>query len=99
MGMVLVGTIFFFGEVVSAGRHHQTLAIHYNVYVGIDDVRVWEWNLLLPLGCFLITGINLFFAYIFYRRDPQVATSLLLFSGLACIPWMFFLFYLTVLNR
>ena len=96
---VLIGTGYFLEQVLTIGRHHQTLAVHYNVYVGIDDVRSWQWSLFLPLGWLVVTAINLFCSYIFYRRDPQVALSLLLFSGLTCIPWMAFLFYLTVLNR
>jgi hypothetical protein len=97
--VVIGGTIFFVGETIAIGRHHPTLAIHYNVYVGIDDVRPWQWGLLLPLGWFLFSTINTMIAYVFYRRDPQAAMSLLLFTALACIPWISFLFYLTVLNR
>lgn len=81
------------------GQRHQTLAFHYNVYVGIDDVRAWEWSLLLPLGWIGFVGANMVFAYTIYRRDPQAALSLLVFAGLSCLPWMAFLFYLTVLNR
>ena len=96
---VLAGTIYVVGQVIAGSRHHETMATHYNVYVGIDNVSVWQWSLLFPLGWMLIVAFNVFLSYIFYRRDPQAATSLLLFSALACIPWMVFLFYLMVLNR
>ena len=99
IAIVVLGTVYFTGQVIRMGQRHQTLAFHYNVYVGIDDVRPWQWSLLLPLGWALLVGANLVFAYTLYRRDPEAALSLLIFALLSGVPWMAFLFYLTVVNR
>ncbi|MBP7133957.1 hypothetical protein KBA73_01955 [Patescibacteria group bacterium] len=99
VAVMVIAILFFSEQVIAMGRHHETLAVHYNVYVGIDNVQRWQWSLLLPLGWCLFTLSDIGLAYVTYRRDREAAVSLLVFAGLGGLPWMAFLFYLTVLNR
>ena len=96
--MVVAGTLFFLGKILPMRTHTGTLVLHYNIYLGIDEVRSWMWALLLPSVWLLLTLLDLSVAFGSYRTDKQFAMSLIAFAFFWCLPWIGALFYLTLSN-
>jgi hypothetical protein len=72
--------------------------MHYNIYVGIDDVRGWEWVVALPMVWLVLTLLDITFAFGTYRSDQVLASTLVGLALFWSLPWAIFLFYLTVIN-
>lgn len=96
--LVAAGSAFFLWKVLPTRTHAGTVVLHYNIYVGIDEVRAWTWAFLLPSVWLLLTLIDLAVAYGSYRSDKHFAMSLMTFAFFWCLPWAGALFYLTLSN-
>lgn len=93
----LVGVWFIF-QIFPSARANGTFAYHYNIYVGIDDLRGWWWIFALPGIWVGLTVFDLSVAFGLYRTDSVLASSLFVLSLLWSLPWSVALFYLTVIN-
>lgn len=94
---ILVG-VWFVVQMFPAAHANGTFAYHYNIYVGIDDLRGWRWIFFLPGVWIGLTVVDLLVAYGLYRTDSILASSLILLTLLWSLPWSVALFYLTVIN-
>lgn len=94
---VAVG-LWFIAQILPSARANGTFAYHYNIYVGIDDLRAWWWVFVLPGLWVGLTLIDLILAYGVYRTDVILANSLVTLALLWSLPWCVALFYLTVIN-
>ena len=97
LAMVVLGSSWFLWRVIPH-RQSGTLVLHYNVYLGVDEVRAWEWILLLPGIWFIVSLVDVLCGYGFYHRDPQLAGSLIGLAFFWSVPWMIALYYLTLVN-
>lgn len=89
---------WFVSQVLPAARVNGTFAFHYNIYVGIDDLRGWGWVLVLPVAWLALTLSDILIAFGLYRADQILASSLVGLALLWSLPWAVGLFYLTVIN-
>lgn len=94
---ILVGAAFLW-QVVPSAQNRGSLVYHYNIYLGIDDVRTWWWALALPLAWLLFTLADLVVAYGMYRTDAHYSAALVSFAFAWCLPWAGALFYLSLFN-
>ncbi len=94
---IVVG-IWFIAQVLPSARANGTFAYHYNIYVGIDDLRGWRWIFFLPGVWIGLTAFDLAVAYGLYRTDGILSSSLIILALLWSLPWSVALFYLTVIN-
>lgn len=94
---VAVG-VWFILQVLPSARTNGTFAYHYNIYVGIDDLRAWWWVFVLPGAWVLLTGLDIVLAYGTYRTDVVLSNALAVLALLWSLPWSVALFYLTVIN-
>ncbi len=95
--LTIVVTIFLVKVLPRRGAG-GTLVLHYNVYLGIDEVHDWYWIFLLPGVWLILTLADLFLAYGFYRKDKHLALSLILLAFFWGFPWTATLFYLSLAN-
>lgn len=74
------------------------LTYHYNIYLGVDDVRVWQW-FFVPIGIiFLVQIVNAGVGYGVYRQDKLATRSLLGLSAAITLLWATSLFFLVIIN-
>ncbi len=85
-------------QVLPSARANGTFAFHYNIYVGIDDLRGWGWVFVLPAAWLVLTCADILLAFGIYRADQILASSLVGLALLWSLPWAVALFYLTVIN-
>lgn len=98
-GLILcAGTIFFLIRMVPILHTEETVVVHYNIYLGIDQVRPTYWIFLLPLAWWSLTLIDLVIAYGIYHKDAQLSISLLALALAWSLPWALTLYYLTIVN-
>lgn len=98
VGMSLGMGIWFASQVLPSARANGTFAFHYNIYVGIDDLRGWGWILILPITWLALTLSDILTAFGLYRADQILASTLVGLALLWSLPWAVVLFYLTVIN-
>lgn len=94
---LLVGTAFIF-QVAPATQARGNLVYHYNIYLGIDDVRAWWWAIVLPSVWLGLTLADLVVAYGVYRTDAYASAALVSFAFAWGLPWAGALFYLSLFN-
>ena len=96
--LVVAGSAAFFWRVIPARRAAGTMVIHYNIYLGIDEVRGWGWVFLLPSVWLLLTLVDLWWAFGAYHHDPHLAASLVSLALLSALPCAGALYYLARMN-
>ena len=96
--LVVAMSGFYVWQIFPSVKGRGYFIMHYNLYLGIDDVRNWPWVFVLPIAWLIITLIDLAFAYGVYRLDVHFAVSLALLAFSWSIPWSGALFYLTFMN-
>lgn len=94
----LAASIVFLLTLIPSHVRGGMLVMHYNVYLGIDEVHPWPYIIILPSVWLMMTIADLFIAYGIFRKDPQLAWSLNVLAILFALPWCFALFYLTRMN-
>ena len=92
-----VGGVFL-ASVLPSAQSRGNLVYHYNIYLGIDDVRSWVWVLALPAAWLLFTLGDVAVAYGMYRTDAHLSAALVTFAFAWGFPWALALFYLSLFN-
>ena len=90
LNVILWGALYFKLQPLSYLSDSGQIALHYNIYFGIDKVGSWYYVLAIPLlGLFIIIFNNIL-GYIFYLQDKllshflvfsQTALQLILFAA------------------
>ena len=102
----IIGSILFFAgmttfvlwKLVPIGLRSGVLTFHYNIYLGIDDVRAWKW-IFYPLGGMLaVIVVNSSVALGIYRKNTLGARALLGLVISMCALWGVGIFFLTLVN-
>ncbi|MDO8584029.1 MAG: hypothetical protein Q7R83_02510 [bacterium] len=96
--IVLVVSSWFLWKMIPARKHTGMVIFHYNIYLGVDQMRPWYWIFLLPAGWLLITLLDLILAFGFYYQDAPLANSLVFLSLLFTVPVTMAFFYLLRMN-
>jgi len=96
--MVAAGLVFFLWRVIPQRGKGDTLVLHYNLYMGIDQLGSWLWLLLLPALWVGFLLVDLLLAYGFYQRDQQLALGLVAVALGWNLPWLILLYCLTLVN-
>jgi hypothetical protein len=94
---ILVGGTFLF-QVLPGAQSRGNIVYHYNIYLGIDDVRAWWWAIVLPLVWLVLTLADIAVAYGVYRTDSHFSAALVSFAVAWGLPWAGALFYLSLFN-
>jgi hypothetical protein len=96
--IMIAGTALFLWRMVPLRAQAETVVLHYNLYLGIDDVRSWTWIFFLPAIWLVCTIADLAFAFGLYRTDVHFSLSLTSLAFLWSVPWAAALYYLTLVN-
>ncbi|MFA5185555.1 MAG: hypothetical protein WC551_03650 [Patescibacteria group bacterium] len=98
-GVVIVASsAFFLWRLIPEGLRSGILVLHYNIYLGIDNVQPWQWILALPAGMMAIYLVNIFVALGLYRPDELAAKTLVGFTAALTILWCTGCFFLILIN-
>jgi len=100
IGLLLVSTVsLFLIRVIPVARRDGMAVLHYNIYLGADNVQDWGWTFLLPAVWFVTTLGAWLWAGMAYHRDRHLTYALIAVNLLGCLPWIGALFYLTLVNQ
>lgn len=85
-------------KLLPEGWRSGVITMHYNIYLGIDDVRPWPWIFVVPSSALGATIANILLALgLFWRHG--LASRTLLTAGLAVgIVWSIGVFFLIRVN-
>lgn len=85
-------------RLVPEGMRSGVLALHYTMYLGIDDVRAWPWIFALPASMFMLLIVNTFVSAGIYRADIFAARVLSTLSCALTIVWSVGMFFIVRIN-
>lgn len=96
--LVIAVSVFYIWHTLPAAQSRGYFVMHYNLYLGIDDVRSWPWLFLLPAVWLVFTLADIAAAFGSYRVDQHLSLSLVLLAFAWSLPWAGALFYLSLIN-
>ena len=89
---------YYLWRLIPEGLRSGVLVLHYNIYLGIDDVRAWPWIFLSPGIMLLILLTNTSIAFGLYRTDTLAARTLMVVSVVLVAIWIVSSFFLIHVN-
>lgn len=98
LALLVAGTVVFLWRMIPLRSQQESIIVHYNIYLGIDEVRPTYWIFLIPLFWWCLTLLDIILACGLYRTDKHLATSLIYLGCAWSIPWLVSLYYLTLVN-
>jgi hypothetical protein len=96
--VILLMSLFVLWRLIPEGLRASVLTMHYNVYLGIDDVRDWQWIFLLPGAMTAVFAVNLLFALGIFRNHALAAKTLVAFTAALTVLWCVGSFFLVLVN-
>jgi len=96
--VIVFMSVFVLWRLIPEGLRASVLTMHYNVYLGIDDVRDWRWIFLLPGAMLVVFAGNLLFALGIYRHHALAAKVLVAFSSALTVLWCVGSFFIVLVN-
>lgn len=98
MLLVVLSSGYFLWKLVPTRHSSSTMVVHYNIYLGIDQIQSWHWMWFLPGIWVVFTTLDIALAYAWYRSEFHLAWGWLLLACAWSLPWLFALFYLIRIN-
>ena len=96
--LLLLSSSFLLWRLIPEGARSGVLTFHYNIYLGIDDVRSWSWIFAIPGGAAAVFLLNTSVSFGVFRNDAlasralvALATAVLVVGGVAS-------FFLVLIN-
>lgn len=74
------------------------ITMHYNVYLGIDDVRPWPWVFAIPGTALGLVVIDTLLALGLFRKHPMAARTVTSVGLAAAVVWAIGAFFLMLVN-
>lgn len=97
--VVLVGmSAFFLWRLLPEGWRSGVVTLHYNVYLGIDDVRPWPWLFTLPGIAAVVTVVDVLCSLGLYRQNPLASRTIMATGFITTALWAIGSFFLILVN-
>jgi len=85
-------------RLIPVGLRSGVLTLHYNVYLGIDEVRPWPWVFFSPAIMLGILLLNDVFALGLFRQDELAARTLFVITSALVLLWGVASFFTAAVN-
>jgi hypothetical protein len=97
--VAVLGSAFFLWRMIPEGLQSGLLVLHYNLYVGIDEVQPWPWVFALPATMIVVVAIDLVASALLFRRDRIASRVLLCAATALTVVSLVGGWFLTIVNR
>lgn len=94
----LIVGVWFSIAWASLPRENPSMAVHYNVYTGIDAFASWTWAFLYPIAWLLLSVLDVAFALRYAQEERGLSRAALWIGCVWSIPWIVFLWHLVHIN-
>lgn len=96
--MVIGMSSFLLWRLLPEGWRSGVITIHYNVYLGIDDVRPWPWIFALPGAALIVLLVDILIAFGMFRHSALASRTIIAMGGVAAILWAIGIFFIILVN-
>lgn len=96
--LIMAWSAFLLVRLVPEGVRSGVIVMHYNIYLGVDDVRAWPWIIALPAVMFAVYVLNTAIAAGIFRADALAARTLVALALGVTIIWGIATFFITLVN-
>lgn len=94
----IIMTSFILSRLLPQGIRVGVITLHYNIYLGIDDVRPWPWVFLSPGIMLAVLLVNYGIALELFRGNELAARTLVAVSSAIALLWGVSSFFITAVN-
>ncbi|MFA5935232.1 MAG: hypothetical protein WC787_00020 [Patescibacteria group bacterium] len=98
MFIVFAMGIFLMVRVLPEGWRSGVVTFHYNIYLGIDDVRPWPWIFAVPGAAILTIAFDVLFSLGLFRKHPLASRTMMVVALASAIAWAIGSFFLMLVN-
>lgn len=74
--------LFLFSFLFFKAERSSSIALHYNIYYGIDLIGEWQRIFIIPLSGLIILIFNWLLAYFLYQREKLACYFILAWTSL-----------------
>ena len=97
--VLLVGmSAYYLIRVLPDGWRSGATTLHYNVYLGIDDVRPWPWAFAVPGIAIAVAALDTLVALGLHRQDTLASRTLAVVGLVSAVLWTVAVFFLVLVN-
>lgn len=89
---------FMLWRLIPEGARAGVLTLHYNIYLGIDEVGPWEWIFIFPGMMFAVLVLNTMFSCGCFRVHSLAARTIMLTTAMLAVLWGVGSFFLILVN-
>jgi len=94
----LAVSVFFLWSITPAVRQTGLVTLHYNTYIGIDDVRAWPWMFFIPGVVLFVIVFDTMVALILFQKDRLAARAIIALESGTVLVWAVGIYFLTRIN-
>ncbi len=96
--VVIFAGSFFLWRLIPEGLRSDVLVMHYNIFLGIDNVQTWWWIILVPVAMLGVLILNYLLAFYLFRFDALAAKTLAGLTSVLIAVWCVSSFFLMLVN-
>lgn len=96
--MFASATAYLFFKLLPLALKTSIVVVHYNIYLGIDDVRKWQWLFSLPAVALALIICDLLFSFGNFRRDATASRALTAVAFISTALWAVGSFFIILIN-
>lgn len=85
-------------KLLPVGLRSGVVILHYNIYLGIDQVQSWQWMFLSPAIMFGILIVNALFALGCFANHELAAKACVMMTAILTVLWGVSSFFLVLVN-
>ena len=89
---------FFLWRLLPEGWRSGVVTMHYTVYIGIDDVRGWQWLFFVPGMALGMVILDILIALGLFRRHPLASRTIIATALATSVVWAIGSFFLINVN-
>ncbi len=97
--LIVVGmSSFFLWRLLPEGWQSGVITLHYNVYLGIDDVRSWPWMFAIPASAIGLLLLDMAMVVALHRHNPLASRMISMVCFVSAVLWALGSFFLILIN-
>lgn len=89
---------YFLMRVLPRGWETGAVILHYNVYLGIDEILSWPWVFAVPGAALAVLALDFIAALSIFRLDPLASRVLIILGFFSILLWTIGCFFMVRVN-
>jgi hypothetical protein len=93
-----VASAYFLIRTLPHGWETGAVVLHYNIYLGIDEIMSWPWIFAVPGAALVVLALDFTVALSIFRLDPLASRVLISLGFFSILLWTIGCFFMAQVN-